>query len=76
MNYKDKVSELLEKNLTEKSFKLWTGINRILPDIWDKPSSSTGKYHKKLNGDVPSIAEHVYHMLYATINNFKYWRKQ
>ena len=66
MNYKDKVSELLEKNLTEKSFKLWTGINRILPDIWDKPSSSTGKYHKKLNGDVPSIAEHVYHMLYAT----------
>jgi len=65
MNYKDKIEELLEKNLTEKSFKLWKGINRILPDIWDKPTSSTGKYHKKMNGDVPDIAEHVYNMLYG-----------
>lgn len=71
MNYKDKIEEILEKNLTEKSFKLWSGIDKILPDIWKKPSSSTGKYHKKLNGEVPSIAEHVYHMLYAAVKIMK-----
>lgn len=65
MDYKEKVEEILEKNLTEKSFKLWKGIDSILPDIWHKPTSSTGKYHKKMNGHVPDIAEHVYHMLYA-----------
>ena len=71
MNYKEKVIEILEKNLTEKSFKLWKGIDSILPDIWSKPTSSTGKYHKKMNGDVPDIAEHVYHMLYAAVKLLK-----
>jgi len=65
MNYKEKVNELLEKSMTERGFKLWSGIDKILPDIWNKPTSSTGKYHKKLNGDVPDIAEHVYQMLFA-----------
>lgn len=64
-HYKEKVVELLEKNMTERGFKLWSGIDRILPNIWDKPTSSTGKYHKKHNGDVPDIAEHVYQMLYS-----------
>ena len=71
MNYKEKVVELLEKNMTERGFKLWSGIDKILPNIWDKPTSSTGKYHKKLNGDVPDIAEHVYQMLYVTFKLFK-----
>ena len=65
MNYKQRMDELLEKNMTEKGFKLWKGVNRILPDAWDRPTSSTRKYHKKLNGDVPDIAEHTYEMLYA-----------
>jgi len=65
MNYKEKVIELLEKNMTEKGFKLWTGINSILPDIWDKPTSSTRKYHRKLNGEVTSNGEHIYQMLYC-----------
>ena len=65
MNYKEKIIELLEKNMTERGFKLWEGIDRILPNIWNKPTSSTGKYHKKLNGDIPDIAEHVYQMLFA-----------
>ena len=65
MNYKEKVVELLEKNMTEKGFKLWIGINNILPDIWDKPTASTLKYHKKLNGEVPCNAEHTYQMLYC-----------
>jgi len=67
MNYKDKVIEILEANMSERGFKLWKGIDRILPDIWLKPTSSTGKYHKKQNGVVPDIAEHVYQMLYATV---------
>lgn len=71
MNYKEKIIELLEKNMTEKGFKLWEGIDKILPDIWERSTSSTGKYHKKLNGEVPDIAEHVYHMLYSTVKLLK-----
>jgi len=63
--YLEKVKTLLEQNMTEKGFKLWKGIDSILPNIWEKPTSSTKKYHKKLNGEVPDIAEHVYHMLYS-----------
>lgn len=65
--YFEKVKELLEQNMTEKGFKLWNGINKILPNIWSKPTSSTGKYHRKKSGEVPNIDEHVYQMLYSTI---------
>jgi len=71
MNFKEKVERLLKETMTEKGFALWRGVDSIVPDIWDNPTSSTGKYHKKLNGHVASQAEHVYHMLYATI---KIWR--
>jgi hypothetical protein len=67
VDYKEKIINILEKNLTEKGFKLWRGINSILPDTWNKLTSSTGKYHKKLNGVVPTQAEHVYQMLYSAI---------
>jgi len=70
-HYKERITELLEKNMTEKGFKLWRGIDSILPDVWSKPTSSTKKYHKKLNGDVPDIAEHVYHMIYTGIKLLK-----
>ena len=66
-HYRERIAELLEKNMTEKGFKLWKGIDTMLPDIWSKPVASTLKYHKKLNGEVPDIAEHVYHMVYASI---------
>lgn len=65
MSYKEKIIELLENNLTEKAFKLWQAIDQRLPVVWNKPTSSTGKYHKKLNGDIPDQAEHVYHLLYS-----------
>ncbi len=67
MNYKNKVIEILEANLSERGFKLWRGINQIMLDIWNFPTSSTKKYHKKQNGEVPDIAEHVYQMLYAAV---------
>jgi len=71
MDYKEKVEKLLKDNMTEKGFILWSGINQRLPDIWNKPTSSTGKYHKKYNGEIPVQAEHVYHMLYSTIKLFR-----
>ena len=71
MNYKEKIVELLENNMTEKGFKLWEGINQRLPDAWNKPTSSTGKYHKKLNGEVPVQAEHVYQMLFSAVKILK-----
>jgi len=70
MNYKEKIVELLKENMTEKGFSLWEGIDRILPNVWEYPTSSTGKYHKKLNGEVPDLAEHVYQMLYASVKIF------
>lgn len=64
--YQKAISELLERNLTKRSYKLWEELNSLFPNIWDLPTSSTGKYHKKKNGRVPSCAEHVYSMLHAT----------
>lgn len=63
--YKEKIVELLKNNMTEKGFKLWEAIDIRLPNIWELPTSSTGKWHQKKDGTVPTNAEHVYHMLYA-----------
>ncbi len=71
MDYKAKIFEVLKNNMTEKGLNLFRGITRLLPDVWNRPTSSTGKYHKKRNGGVPSQAEHVYHMLYATVKLFR-----
>jgi hypothetical protein len=65
VDYKEKIVNLLEEQMTEKAFKLWKGINSLLPDTWNHATSSTGKWHKKLNGEIPNQAEHVYQMLYA-----------
>jgi len=71
MNFKEKVVEILQNNMSERGFKLWQGINSRMPDIWEKPTSSTGKYHKKENGEIPVQAEHVYHLLYSTVKLFR-----
>lgn len=63
----ERIENLLKLNMTERGYNLWKGINSILPNIWDKPTSSTGKHHKKMNGEVPDQAEHVYHLLYSTV---------
>lgn len=71
MNFKEKIDTLLRENMTEKGFKLWLGIDSMIPDIWSRPSSSTGKYHKKSDGTVPDIAEHTYEMLYAAAKTMR-----
>jgi 23S rRNA maturation-related 3'-5' exoribonuclease YhaM len=65
--YQTAISELLERNLTTRAFKLWKQLNSLFPNIWDLPTSSTGKYHKKKDGRVPTCAEHVYSMLYSSV---------
>ncbi len=59
--------ELAEEHLTEKGFKMLSVIVEHLPDIWDKPTSSTLKHHRRKDGTVPSIADHTAEMLEAGI---------
>lgn len=77
MNFEEKIVELLKENMSERGFLLWKGINERIPNIWNKPSSSTGKYHNKEDGRVPSIAEHTYEMLYTAIKMMRMfnWKK-
>jgi hypothetical protein len=67
MTYKERIVNLLKENMSERCFNLWQGMDQRLPNIWERPTSSTGKYHKKLNGEVPNQAEHVYHILFSTV---------
>lgn len=54
-----------KKCLTPNGYKLFRIINSKLFNIWDKPTSSTGKYHKRKDGTVPTIAEHTHEMVKA-----------
>lgn len=65
MNFKEKLFNTLNENMTVNGFKLFKEICKIIPDVWDKPTSSTGKHHKKKNGHIPTNAEHTYHLVYA-----------
>lgn len=65
IEYYEKIEKLLGQNLSQKGFELWKTTDEKIPNIWQRPSSSTGKYHKKADGSQPTIAEHTYHMLYA-----------
>ena len=71
MTYEEKMDNILELNMSERGFSLWKAIKQILPNIWEKPTSSTGKYHKKQNGTVPNISEHTYQMLSAGTKLFR-----
>jgi len=71
MNYEHKMKELLNEHMTNNAYKFWSIIEKKIGNLcWNKPSSSTGKFHKKEGGYVPSISEHTYEMLYATIQNY------
>lgn len=69
--YLKAIKKLLEDNLTERAFNLWKQLNGLFPNIWELPTSSTGKYHQKKDGRVPSCAEHVYEMLYSAFKIMK-----
>jgi len=65
----DKIDELLEINMTDTSFRMWKALKEKIPDIRYRPSSSTGKYHRR-NGSVLSIYDHTYEMLICCIRLF------
>ena len=58
---------LLEKNMTEKGYMLWKKLEEKIPNIWDRLSSSSKKYHKRDNGEVSTIEGHTLEMLVACI---------
>jgi len=61
--------------MTSEGFSFWKNvIEPKIPDIWNRLSSSTKKYHKKLNGEVQTIEEHTYEMLYAFSKTMKMFR--
>jgi len=65
VNYEILLNDLLRENMSEDGFKLWTAMLTKITAIWNRPTSSTGKYHNKDDGRVPTVAEHTYEMLYA-----------
>ncbi|MCP4374044.1 MAG: hypothetical protein GY797_38955 [Deltaproteobacteria bacterium] len=65
MDYTQAIVDLAGHHMTPEGFTLLMNIEARMPDIWNKPSASTGKYHKKADGSVPTIAHHTYEMLYA-----------
>lgn len=65
MKFVKKIDELLKKEMTENGYLLWHKMFEKIPPVWDRLSSSSKKYHKKDNGEVQTISEHTYEMLYA-----------
>jgi len=51
--------------MSDLGYKFWSALEKKIPNVWNKPTSSTGKYHKRANGVVPSQGEHVWEMLYV-----------
>ncbi len=67
MNFEKQMNDQLAQHMTEKGFLFWGALNKSINSPWDKPTSSTGKYHQKKGGYVPSIAEHTHEMVYSAI---------
>jgi len=65
-----KIDKLLSENMSENGLKIWLWLFKKIPNIWDKPVSSSGKYHLKEDGHVPTIGEHTEEMLYTCIKLF------
>lgn len=65
MDYTAAMIDLARHHLTEDGLALFLNIEARMPDIWDRLSSSTKKYHKKADGSVPTIAHHTYEMFYG-----------
>ena len=65
MSYFEGLKVLLENNMSERGYKLWSIVNDQLPNIWSRPSSSTGKYHIKDGKRQSCIDEHVYDMAFT-----------
>jgi len=66
MDWTKEIEGMLHQNMTETGFDFWSKLNEKIPSTWDKPTSSTGKYHKKHGtGEIPTCGEHVATMLFT-----------
>ena len=63
-NYEEMIDNILQEEMSENAFKFWKAMKEKIPPIWNRSSSATLKYHKKDDGHVATIAEHVYEMTY------------
>lgn len=64
-NFIVKTEGILALSCNLASIQYYRDCIEALPDIWNKPTSSTGKYHKREDGTVPTVAEHTYEMVLA-----------
>ena len=65
------IDALLKDNLTLDAYKLWVAMKTKIPMVMHRPSSSTGKYHADEHGNVRSIAEHTYQILFTAVKTLK-----
>jgi|ADurb_Leu_01_Slu_FD_contig_123_16268_length_28501_multi_3_in_1_out_0_18 23S rRNA maturation-related 3'-5' exoribonuclease YhaM len=63
-NYEEMIDNILQEEMSENAFRFWRALKEKIPPIWNRNSSATLKYHKKDDGHVATIAEHVYEMTY------------
>ena len=77
MDFKKLIKTILAENLTPDAYTFWINLDqKKIPDIWEKPSSSTGKHHLKDNSYVPTQSEHIYEMLYTAVKLLKMFQIQ
>jgi hypothetical protein len=63
--YTSMMDKILKKYMTIDGYHFYKELSEKLPYIWDKPTSSTGKYHKKSDGRIPDLSEHVFEMIFV-----------
>jgi hypothetical protein len=52
-----------KKHMTPEGYALLVSLLAELPDCMDRPTSSSGKYHQRDDGSVPTIRQHTKEML-------------
>jgi len=65
LDFLEKINEILKENMSDLGYKFWVALEKKIPNAWNKPTSSTGKYHRRADGIVPTQGEHTWEMLYA-----------
>ncbi len=66
----DLLIDTLFNNLSDKSFvkiELLLTKHPFIKRVFEKPSSSTNKYHVRKDGSIQTIGEHTYEMLLTTL---------
>jgi len=70
MQFVIELERILEEYLTKTAHTFWDKIteSNLIPNrVWLQPTSSSGKYHNKEGGFVPTIAEHTCEMLRGAV---------